>query len=550
MKTPFSRKTFSALAMSWCVVSCVLLSCGQDQVSNGEPWSVGDEQDACMPVFGLSCEQIRDGYLKASNSEPQDGFGWSVSLSGDRLAVGAPGEASCADGVEPASGQTDNGCDGAGAVYVFARDAQTQDWRQEAYLKASNPETDDGFGGPVSLSGDRLAVGAHGEASCADGVEPASGQTDNGCEEAGAVYVFGRDGQTGAWSQTAYLKASNSEAQDRFGWSVSLSGDRLAVGASREASCADGVDLASGQADNGCVGAGAVYVFEREVQTGAWSQTAYLKASNSEPQDRFGWSVSLSGDQLAVGADGEWSCADGVEPASGQTDNGCLGAGAVYVFEHEVQTGVWSQTTYLKASNSEPQDRFGGSVSLSGARLAVGASGEASCADGVDLASGQADNGCVGAGAVYVFEREVQTGIWSQTAYLKASNSELGDQLGRSVSLSGDRLAVGATWEDSCADGVDLASGQADNGCVGAGAVYVFEREVQTGIWSQIAYLKASNSEPQDRFGGSVSISGDRLAVGAWWEASCADGVEPASGQTDNGCEEAAGAVYSYRLAP
>ena len=131
----------------------------------------------------------------------------------------------------------------------------------QAYVKASNSEGGDLFGGSVALSGDTLAVGAIGEDSCADGI--GGDETNNDCSaglgpfSTGAVYVFTRTG--GVWSQQAYVKASNSEGLDGFGHSVALSGDTLAVGASLEASCADGIG--GDQADNTCFHAGAVYVY-------------------------------------------------------------------------------------------------------------------------------------------------------------------------------------------------------------------------------------------------------------------------------------------------
>ena len=213
--------------------------------------------DACYRTLGLPCDQVVEGYLKASNSEKGDGFGGRVSLWGDRLAVGAQGESSCADGVDPPGGQTNKGCKSAGAVYLFRRDMTTGAWVQEAYLKASNSGEGDYFGSAVSLVGDRLAVGADGEASCADGIDPPGGQANNECNFAGAVYLFERNAATGAWAQTAYLKASNSEARVEFGRDVSLEGDRLAVGATRERSCADGVNPPGGQTNNGCDDAGA-----------------------------------------------------------------------------------------------------------------------------------------------------------------------------------------------------------------------------------------------------------------------------------------------------
>ena len=81
-------------------------------------------------------------------------------------------------------------------------------------------------------------------------------QADNSASNAGAVYVFVRSGST--WTQQAYLKASNTDANDFFGYSVALSGDTLAVGAYREDSAATVVN--GDEADNSASEAGAVYV--------------------------------------------------------------------------------------------------------------------------------------------------------------------------------------------------------------------------------------------------------------------------------------------------
>jgi hypothetical protein len=169
----------------------------------------------------------------------------------------------------------------------------------------------------------------------------------------------------------------------------------------------------------------------------------------------------------------EDSCANGVDPADGQDDD-CSSAGAVYLFERDTSSGAWTQTTYIKASNSEEDDEFGASVSLSGDHLVVGASGEGSCADGVAPVDGQTDNACPGSGSVYLFERDAASDTWTQSLYLKAPNSEATDAFGASISWSDDHLAVGALFEDSCADGVDAAGGLTDNICSNAGAVYTY----------------------------------------------------------------------------
>jgi hypothetical protein len=132
-------------------------------------------------------------------------------------------------------------------------------------------------------------------------------------------------------------------------------------------------------------------------------------------------------------------------------------------------------------------------------------------------------------------------GIWSQQAYVKASNTGAGDVFGTSVALAGDTLAIGAPGEASAATGVN--GNQADNSALGfgSGAVYVFMGT--GGIWSQQAYLKASNTGAFDNFGGSLALSGDILAVGAIGEASTATGI--GGNQADNSAFNR-GAVYVF----
>jgi hypothetical protein len=192
----------------------------------------------------------QEAYIKASNTGAGDNFGFSVSLSGDTLAVGAYLEASNATGIN--GNEADNSAIGSGAVYVFTRAGTT--WTQQAYIKASNTDANDFFGTSVSLSGDTLAVGAYGEDSNATGTN--GSEEDNSAPDSGAVYVFTRAGMT--WTQQAYIKASNTDASDFFGWSVSLSGDTLAVGTLYEASNATGIN--GNQADNSALNSGAVYV--------------------------------------------------------------------------------------------------------------------------------------------------------------------------------------------------------------------------------------------------------------------------------------------------
>ena len=124
------------------------------------------------------------------------------------------------------------------------------------------------------------------------------------------MYVFVR--ANNAWSQEAYVKASNTRADDRFGNSVALSatGDTLVVGSIYEDSAATGIG--GDQANDAADGSGAVYVYARA--NNAWSQQAYIKASNTGANDVFGYDVAVSadGNTVAVGAYGEGSNATGV----------------------------------------------------------------------------------------------------------------------------------------------------------------------------------------------------------------------------------------------
>ena len=463
----------------------------------------------------------QQAYVKASNPQQDDWFGYSLALDGDTLAVGALQEDSNGTGVNTGN-QADNSAADSGAVYVFVRSGDT--WTQQAYIKASNAGAGDRFGYSVALSGDTLAVGAIFEDSDATGVN--GDQLDDDGVNSGAVYVFVRDGAT--WTQQAYIKASNTDSGDWFGSSVALSGDTLAVGATQEDSGATGVD--QNQTIETAPDSGAVYVFVREGDV--WTQQAYVKASNTDSFDAFGTSVALDGDTLAVGAHREASNAKGINPG-GEADNSATNSGAVYVFSRS--GGSWSQQAFVKASNSEAEDQFGVSVALSGNTLVVGAPYEDSGATGVN--GNQTFDNRSNSGAVYVFVRNATT--WTQEAYLKASNPDVTDLFGYSVAAAGDLVVVGAPYEASNADGV--GGNQDDNSLTLSGAAYVFART--DAAWTQVGYVKASNSESSDLFT-YVAVSGDTVAIGAYGEASNAGGID---GNQDDNSIIFSGAVYVFR---
>ncbi len=504
--------------------------------SNGDP-VITNETNPASPTYDSDAD-----YIKSSNNDLFDHFGYSTALSsdGNTLAVSAYYEASNATGIN--GDQTNNASQGSGAVYVFSRTGSI--WTQQAYIKGSNTESNDHFGTDLALSsdGNTLAVSASVEDSNATGVN--GNQNDNSATFSGATYIFTRSGST--WTQQAYLKASNTGNSDAFGESIAMSsdGNTLAVSSPNEDSNATGIN--GDETNNGRINSGAVYIFTRVGIT--WSQQAYIKASNPDVSDRFGIDIALSGDgnTLGVGAVNEDSNAIGIN--GNQTDNSISNSGAVYIFDRT--GGVWSQQAYIKASNTGINDFFGFAVAISddGNTLAVGAYGEDSNTTGID--GDQLDNTTNTSGAVYVFSRIGIT--WTQQAYLKSSNTETLDQFGRTVALSGDgnTLATGAVGilnqgfdkgEDSNAAGID--GDQTNNSEAGSGAVYVFNR---TGsVWTQQAYVKSIDSDSEDFFGFSLSLStdGSTLAVSAVLESSTATGV---NGDSSDDFGFFNGAAYVY----
>ncbi len=438
------------------------------------------------------------------------------------------------------------------SMNVFADDVE-----QQLYIKASNPDSTDFFGGSISIDGDTLVIASSNESSSASGLN--GNQGDNSAPQAGAVYIFEREG--GVWVQKHYVKASNpgggdvfGNPGDKFGQSISLQGDTLVVGAPEERSGTRGIN--GNQGDDSIINAGAAYVFVRNGDS--WSQQAYLKASNTPevvPNFNtfyFGRSVVVDGDTIVVGATAEDSPSSGINGSQSylqilntlHNNN----TGAVYVF---VRNGTsWSQQAYIKASNptaarviGNPNtglfvdgDNFGGVIDISGDTLVVGVPAESSEATGIN--GNQNDESAVSSGAVYVFQRNGSS--WSQQAYIKASNTGGADLFGSAVSIMGDRLAVGAPGEKSAATGIN--GDQEDNSIGRPGAVYLFERN--GGTWTQEAYVKSSNPGFGDQFGFSVDLHDDYLAVGANGESSGSMGVD---GDQSDDSKNGAGAAYLFR---
>lgn len=453
----------------------------------------------CGPASALLApEAVRaTGYVKASTTRTDSGFGSVVAVSADgsTLAVAAPGQV-FATGVP-------------GSVHIFTRTASG--WREQAALVPPTVADTDQFGFSLALSADGgiLAVGARMDDGPADSVV-----------NSGAVYVFARQGET--WSQQAYLRASNAGAGvnqwspgDAFGASVALSADgaTLAVGAPGEDSDGSSPD------NNGMETAGAVYVFTR---TGAaWTERAWLKGTGIAMWRDLGTAVALSADggTLAAGAQG--------------VNNN---AGAVHVFTQAA--GEWTQQQAVTAFNPGNFYTFGSALSLAadGNTLAVGAKWEAS------NGSSPSDTSMFGAGAAYVFTREA--GTWTQRAYLKAAGPRDSDDYGEAVALSGDGewLLIGAPGERRDALGA-LPGGSPHTLYQGSGAAFLYRRSGQD--WILHRYLKAPAVAAQDNYGSAVALSqdGGAIAIGSNGEDSAATGI--GGNQSDDSVQNA-GAVYLY----
>ncbi len=292
--------------------------------SDGGSDNAGDSGAVYVFVYNEN-GWVRQAYIKAGNAGTGDRFGSAVSLSddGNTLAVGSPEEDGNATGVNADTGSDSKSNSGAG--YLFHRNGN--DWIQQAYIKASNTGAGDRFGHALSLSGDgtTLAVGAWGENSAATGVNGA--EKDNSAADSGAVYLY--TSRPDGWQQVLYLKSGNSEAGDRFGWSVSLNGNGtlLAVGARLEDGGTIGIN--ENPSDNTASGSGAAYLFVRE---NGWTQRSYIKANNTGSGDQFGRAIHLSDDGSTLVVSGYREDGGSIGVNGNANSESETNSGAVYLY--------------------------------------------------------------------------------------------------------------------------------------------------------------------------------------------------------------------------
>jgi hypothetical protein len=302
-----------------------------------------------------------------------------------------------------------------------------QHYVQKTILRASDAQVSDQAGTAVAVSADIAIVGAKGE----------DGGPGDPLANAGAAYVFSRDARsTDTWSEVKRWSASDAQAGDEFGFSVAISGDTAVIGARKE----DGpLDLFTD--------AGAAYVFQRDHGgVDNWGEVAKLTASDAQVHDFFGGNVAIAGDYIVVGAYGEDGPGDTLSMA-----------GAAYVF-HRDQGGAdnWGEVAKLTASDAQATDVFS-VVAISGSTVVVGALFE----------DGGPSDPLTDSGAAYIFERD-QGGAnnWGEVKKLSASDSQVDDQFGSSVAISGNTIVVAANAED----------GGSGDPISDAGAAYIFLR--------------------------------------------------------------------------
>jgi len=502
----------------------VIVGANQDDVGGGDSGSAYLFE---KPLSGGWIDTNQTAKLTASDANTSDNFGVSVAISGDTVIVGANWD--------------DDGGSVSGSAYLFEKPVSGGwiDANQTAKLTASDAAIGDNFGVSVAISGTTVIVGAYGD--------------DDGGSGSGSAYLFEKP--LSGWksdTETVKFTASDAAAEDFFGNSLAISGDRVIVGAYND--------------DDGGSKSGSAYVFKKP--DSGWidaHETTKLTASDANASDYFGHSVAISGDTVLVGAD--------------RDDDGGSNSGSAYIFKYALSENTLENKRDIIDINASDDD--GDTISFS----IVG--GEDASLFDIDISSGllsfknppdfetpgdangdniyrvtlkisdnsgessitqayirvsdmfyegkapkaisfkelntlRADNAMddayfgysvaisgdtavVGAygqnnstGNAYIYEYNNSTNLFIQKAQLRASDYATGDRFGCSVAISGDTVIVGAYGGDS-----------------GSGSAYIYQRNTATTLFEQVAKLTDSDINTSS-FGHSVAISNDTVAVGAY----------------------------------
>lgn len=402
--------------------------------------------------------------LIASDAGAGDGFGWRVSLSGDRAVVGAW----LADGAGKDSG----------SAYVFLFDAAEGAWFEAGKLAATDAAGGDAFGRSVSVDAYTAVIGAWfdddagadsgsvyffahaGPDTDLDGViddcdncpsAPNAEQLDsnfNGVGDACDVFM--------SMCAPRQVYALDGGTSDEFGVAVAVDDGVAIVGAKRD--------------DDGGIDAGAAYVFRRVGDE--WFDDGKLVASDASAGDLFGRRVAVSGDIAVVGAN--------------RNDAAGFHSGAAYVFRYDPAIQAWFEEQKLTPSDATADDLFGTAVSVRGDVVVVGSLSDSGL--GMD------------AGSAYVFRYDAAVSAWFEEQKLVAPDGSEGDFFGFAVSLDDGVAAIGAFNADFS----------------DTGAVYVFRHSGATAPpWSLEQKIVRAEPVSGGRFGWSVSISSDMLIIGA-----------------------------------
>ncbi len=358
-------------------------------------------------IVGASRETIASGaaYIYSKDSQGT----WSYS---QRLAATDPNEGAeygggvkfSNDFVVVAAGRADvGGTQRAGALYVY--DYQNNNWEFDTKLIASDMSNDAKLGmNPTSLDveGNTIVGGAPGE---------------NGW--VGSVYVFTKE--AGTWSETQKILSPNPQGSDVFGVGVAISGDYIVVGANE----VDGRK-------------GAAYVYLKN-SGGTYDYVQTLMASDAANDNFFGTSVSLSGDQMVIGAYGA-----------------NMEQGAAYVFEKDNQ-GTWLEVQKLNGNASTEGTQFGWSTDIQQDYLVV----SAPHIFGLE------------AGETYFYNRD-SSGTWTEDQVIQGADTVGEDFYGWSVAMNENQLIAGAPWEDHDENG--------GNEIDRAGSAYIFNNPNILGV--------------------------------------------------------------------
>jgi len=326
-----------------------------------------------------------------------------------------------------------------GSAFVFHR--INGSWVQEAQLIAADGAANDLFGYSVSISGNYIVVGAPED------------QVGSNIEQ-GSVYVFVRNGTN--WSQQHKFVAPDGAAEDHFGFSVSMSANQFIVGSPD--------DDYPAYPDMGSV---TFYLLTGN----SWAQEIKLNGTGPAPNDHFGWSVAINFNSAIVGAPGD------VNPPD------LLGSAQIFT-----KIVGWSAGQKLVPSQQSAAS-FGNSVAIDQTTVAVS-----------QILSAGGLGGIYAQGRVYVYVPGA-FGIWFEQTYIDEPNFAFAHFFGKSLSLSGDNLVVGAAKELTQPQGSDSAH-------------VVFYKRTGT-VWEE--QLITYNGSPSNNgaFGFAVAINGFNIIIGA-----------------------------------